>query len=1025
MTFLEDVHGPNGKLAFVVATQAGPLENQWADASDEAAVRAALNRAVDENTAGADIYFTPGQYTGQVVRRALKEDLGKLSRGRGRKRANVEAVRSFWVDIDAGESKSAKNPDKVYATKTAALKALDAALTSLPALPSPTYVVDSGAGIHAYWCLSDDVPYELWLPAAVLLRDALRLVGLNLDPSRSKDAASIMRWPGSIHWGETNRTSETVKAQLLGGGRIGDVHDPEDFYSALGKLPKGDSPQAPARKPAPKAPRGTVRIGPFKIPSSALEASLERAARADLPPATDYNIKLVWRALKAMGSDLAYEEWRNVIWALKATEWDEAWDLACEWSELSEAAWETPWEDALRKVWDSDQGAGSGVGVGSLVHHIRTALGNEELRFLNEGEDEEMAVPKRGEQIVRALDARTNTTTEYVVPELTKDYRRKENEPGIWARTLVDMEGDEEVWDWVKFIDIDVFVSDRVEKQGGGCLLAVTKIEPHSGPVTFDFDMKNLVTPLDAAKALADRSVLPNGKRGKENMSKYLEDQAKHLIQTKTTTKKLLSLGWHGASNERSFALGVAEHLPGGKQRPVQFEDGVEPLAQSTIPRGTAAGWSSVAALYDGLDYAPAQAMILLTMGAPLSTFTGEIGGIVNLHSAASGLGKSAILETALSVWSGVKDASVARSLMVSEFTQMAVEHLLTCANSLPVGLDELTTKITGGGRNNHNQLALRDFIYNSTQGRSKLRLKSSADGFRESGTWDTFLLATANAPLESVFASDPSRSGDAERARTLDIDGNSLPRIQDFAAAGISQEEIVRRRHLLKVVLAENYAVPGHKLLKEYMADPDATRKRVEAQFARYQSTLGMRDRFAVAKLAVARVAWEVAKELGLVTWEWEPVEKVIIKALTTQHEASAAAPSADGEGIFAEFLSSISEQILTVRNEVGLPDGRYGQQDVRGEILGRWETENNRIWIRRSAVSKHCADSRVPANSIEEHLKSLGALIEADVTKNLGRGRRAESRQRCLLVDAAKIGLLTGADNTTEGDEDDEDDE
>lgn len=1022
MTFLEDVHGPNGKIAFVVASKAGPLANQWADAADEASVRAALIRAVDENTAGADLYFTPGQYAGQIVRRASREDVGKLSRGRGRKRVNVPTLRSFWVDIDAGEAKAAKSPGKVYATKTEALKALDASLTSMPALPPPTYVVDSGAGVHAYWCLSEDVPYSQWLPAAVRLRDALRLSGLNLDPSRSKDAASIMRMPDSIHWGETKRTGKTVRAHLLGGGRFGEVYDPVPFYTAVGKLPKTEDPRASTPKPAPRPTPGTVRIGPFKIPSSALEASLERSARADLPPATDYNIKLVWRALQEMGSDLAYEEWRNVIWALKATEWDEAWDLACMWSELSDAAWETPWEDALRKVWDSDQGAGSGVGVGSLVHHIRTALGDEELRFLDEGEDEELAEPKRGEQVVRAHDARTHTTTEYVLPELTKDYRRKESEPGIWARSLVDMNGDEEVWDWVKFVDIDVFVSDRVELPGGDCRLAVTKIEPHSGPVTFDFEMKHLVSPVDTAKALAERSIIPNGKRGKDIMSKYLEEQAKSLIQTKSTTKKLQSMGWHGASDERSFALGGSEYLPGGKQRPVQFADAVEPLAQSTLPTGTAAGWSSVAALYDGPDYAPAQAMILLTMGAPLSVFTGEIGGIVNLHSAASGLGKSAILETALSVWSGVKDTSVARSLMVSEFTPMAVEHLLTYANSLPVGLDELTPKITGDSRNNRNQASLREFIYNSTQGRSKLRLKSSADGFREAGTWDTFLLATANAPLEAVFAADPNMSGEAERARTLDIDGNSLPRIQDFAAAGISQEEIVRRRHLLKVVLAENYAVPGHMLLKEYMADHDAMRQRVGEKFAQYQSQFGMRDRFAVAKLAVARVAWEVAKELGLVTWKWKPVEKVIVKAITTQHEASAAAPTADGEGIFAEFLSTISEQILTVRDEAGLTDGRYGQQTIRGQLLGRWETENNLIWIRRSAVRKHCADSRVPANSIEEHLKSIGALIDDDDRKNLGRGFRPEQRQRCLRVDAAKIGLLAGTANTTEGDEDDD---
>ena len=126
--------------------------------------------------------------------------------------------------------------------------------------------------------------------------------------------------------------------------------------------------------------------------------------------------------------------------------------------------------------------------------------------------------------------------------------------------------------------------------------------------------------------------------------------------------------------------------------------------------------------------------------------------------------------------------------------------------------------------------------------------------------------------------------------------------------------------------------------------------------------------------------------------------------------------------EGILAEFLSWIGPQVVTVRDEVGRPHGLYGHHAIQGELLGRWETENNRIWIRRSAARKYCADCRAPENSIEEHLKSLGALIGDDERKNLGRGFQSASRQRCLLVDAAKIGLLVGTANTTEGDEDDD---
>jgi len=64
-----------------------------------------------------------------------------------RTQQNTLCLRSFWLDIDAGEAKFAKHGESVYRTQHDALTAL-AAEVAKGLLPQPTYVVSSGEGLH-------------------------------------------------------------------------------------------------------------------------------------------------------------------------------------------------------------------------------------------------------------------------------------------------------------------------------------------------------------------------------------------------------------------------------------------------------------------------------------------------------------------------------------------------------------------------------------------------------------------------------------------------------------------------------------------------------------------------------------------------------------------------------------------------------------------------------------------------------------------------------------------------------------
>ena len=111
-------------------------------------------------------------------------------REHGRKQVNVHRIRALWLDIDCG-------PGKPYA---AALEAYGSVVQFCRqvVLPAPV-VVGSGMGLHVYWPLVEELGYAEWRPYADGLKALCVLHGLRADGSRTADAASVLRTPGT-HW---------------------------------------------------------------------------------------------------------------------------------------------------------------------------------------------------------------------------------------------------------------------------------------------------------------------------------------------------------------------------------------------------------------------------------------------------------------------------------------------------------------------------------------------------------------------------------------------------------------------------------------------------------------------------------------------------------------------------------------------------------------------------------------------------------------------------------------------------------
>jgi len=143
--------------------------------------QSATQFAKTKSAAGVDVYLACAGYANDFSRTA----------------ANATGAYAFWMDIDCGEQKA--QAGKGYLTVEEALSALDR-FCDAACLPKPTHIVLSGGGIQVYWTVNDHIERIQWQAFATKLKAVAQALGLQADPSRTADIASVMRMPGTLNY---------------------------------------------------------------------------------------------------------------------------------------------------------------------------------------------------------------------------------------------------------------------------------------------------------------------------------------------------------------------------------------------------------------------------------------------------------------------------------------------------------------------------------------------------------------------------------------------------------------------------------------------------------------------------------------------------------------------------------------------------------------------------------------------------------------------------------------------------------
>jgi RecA-family ATPase len=183
-TFLELILPSQGYFCAAIKTAARKFTHRFASTHRELA-----EILLEADAKGLTAYHACASY--KTSRRRIDEK----GVPHWREATNVYLVKALWLDVDLTKKIPGGEIVQVYPDIKEASRALTTFSRS-EGLPLPV-IVYSGGGLQVYWPLQQELTREEWLLYARGLREAARERGLEFDPVRTCDAASILRPPGT------------------------------------------------------------------------------------------------------------------------------------------------------------------------------------------------------------------------------------------------------------------------------------------------------------------------------------------------------------------------------------------------------------------------------------------------------------------------------------------------------------------------------------------------------------------------------------------------------------------------------------------------------------------------------------------------------------------------------------------------------------------------------------------------------------------------------------------------------------
>lgn len=895
-----------------------------------------------------------------------------------RTQENVQSVRSLWLDIDVGAGKS-------YPTQKAAVQALRDFLVAT-GMPCP-WVIDSGSGgLHVYWPMVENVAPTEWNTLAEHLHAATLQVGLEADPSRTRDTASILRVPASNNC----KLDYPRKVKLLLWGTA----YPKSYYDQL------------LHKYEPV--RDIFNQGAFQMPAgmgNVLQGLATIMPGAAIPD-------------DALGSqEYTQREARDVV-------------AGCGQMQHQNDAPEPVWRGMLATMRHCIDGIAMGHALSKQDYRYNESVTDEKISLLAEKDIPPytcatfeahrpeicLACPQRGlvkspisvkvskittveisetgeVETIPTLDDITGTQD---IPDLDTGLFRV-NDSGCYALIESNSGGVQNSF-WTRIYDYPVYPIQRIKDKSTTGEIAISYIFKryhHRGYDEFQIGGDVLMGQGIIAFLGSVGFILSMGDR--KHMAALLVDLLKHSHETLEETSVSNNLGWD--ADHKTFLLGNKLYRADGEVMEVSPKGIASQYSALTVPKGELTRWKDIANVYNrpGLEWG--QVIVGAAFASPLMSMGALEKAALIFATGPKGAGKSTALQIATSVF-----GDPARLMINKDDTANARIAKLGILNSITASFDEMTDL---------SPREASELAYQITQGRGKDRLGDMGKSLQHNTAyWSCLPVMSANDSIISALA-EHAFDATAQMSRVLEVEAVDINTVY-------KQEEFLNCQQLVRSVLT-NYGTAGDVYMRYVIMNQDKIQKmilQVETLFIK-ETNLNSNFRFWTYMCTRIITGLSIAKKLGLVDYD---IGKVFayLKALVRSSLKKLDRYEWKPENLLSDFLNShlgvrvdvmcaVRPSDITDLPETGeVNDKTYVKAaPAHGRDLEiRVELKERRGYISTRAIRKWCSEVNVPYDVFLKSLKDAHLLVKENTKVTLGKQTRFRDsgRTNCIEISMPK---------------------
>ena len=337
---------------------------------------------------------------------------------------------------------------------------------------------------------------------------------------------------------------------------------------------------------------------------------------------------------------------------------------------------------------------------------------------------------------------------------------------------------------------------------------------------------ERLATDDEVIKAFADVGViyhLMDAKQKKSRTHLFLDyvrqTVSQRMLLGQRFTSNIKQFGW--LPNKSGFLLGDWLIYGGEKRERAHPTKGCISYVDAMTPPNTArvSKWAQGAEIYKHAGMESAQFILGVSLASPvlglLSTADAQ-GALINIFSTESGLGKTTLAHSALSIWG--RPAPVGNKVGLSGISNDTLKSRIfgmSLFQNIPYYMDETTDMKPQQSY---------QMVYQITQGQDARRMRQSGVEMHDTvGGWNLVTMTSSNKSLIEKLYTLAGASGDAVHARVLEIDMKSLlsaREVRDYRGHNVYTHDEIQQS--FRTMQSENYAIVGQDYLVR-MADKQA----------------------------------------------------------------------------------------------------------------------------------------------------------------------------------------------------------